>query len=143
MYKPKERTRKRRGLAFHLHHDRLVEYCHDYAGRVDCIKYFKEPSEHALRLRLFKLIPNDKLPEDIAKAIRKCINLHRACERNSWGSAYTLPYFRFRDARNEVERLLYTHSQEIHKLHEELCPNCPWDGQTIFPAFHLHYHKRY
>jgi hypothetical protein len=26
------------------------------------------------------------------------------------------------------------HKPEIAKLHTELCPNCPWDGETIFSA---------
>jgi len=63
--------------------------------RVSYIKIYKPKEEQDLRLRLFKLIPLDKLPAEWKKA----------------------------DA--ELLSLLVT-------LHEELCPECPWDGKTIF-----------
>ncbi|MBU0778290.1 hypothetical protein KKF82_08545, partial [Patescibacteria group bacterium] len=52
----------RSGLAFHVHHDRLMEYCYDYDERVGYIKTGKPAEEQELRLRLFKLIPLDRIP---------------------------------------------------------------------------------
>ena len=53
----------RAGIAFHVHHDRLVEYCYDFDERVKYIKEHKSPDERELRLRLFQLIPKDRLPK--------------------------------------------------------------------------------
>ena len=91
---------KKSGVAFHCHHDQLVEWCFDYDERVKFIKEHKPPEEQELRLRLFKLIPKDRLPGKLVKA--------RAA------------YWKARAA------------YDWDKLHKELCPDCTWDGKTIF-----------
>ena len=93
---------KIRGFAFHAHHYQLMEFCDDYEERVKCIRENKPLNEQELRLRLFKMIPQDRLPPVLNEA-RKAYN-------EAW-EAY---------------------EPEIIKLHEELCPNCPWDNSTIF-----------
>ena len=60
------------GFAFHVHHDALAEYCTNYQERVDYIKTNKPAGELRLRLRLFKLIPVNKLPYTIVEARRTC-----------------------------------------------------------------------
>ena len=55
------------GFAFHCHHDVLAEWVYDYDERVRFIKENKPADEQELRLRLFKLIPEDHLPEDLRK----------------------------------------------------------------------------
>ena len=57
-----------RGIAFHFHHDTLAEWCSDYNRRIGEIKQFKLKAEQSLRLRLFKLIPNDRLPSKLKTA---------------------------------------------------------------------------
>ncbi len=57
------------GFAFHCHHDVLVEYVHDYDERANFIINHKPSHEQELRLRLFKMIPADKLPSELADAI--------------------------------------------------------------------------
>lgn len=88
--------RRKSGFAFHCHHDVLVEHVWDYDKRVNFIKENKPPNEIELRLRLFKLIPNKRLPAKLNKA---------------WALSQPM----------------------LEQLHKELCPNCPWDGETIFP----------
>ena len=56
------------GLAYHCHHDRLFEYVYDYDERVNYIKEQKPKEERELRLRLFKLISADRLPQELNKA---------------------------------------------------------------------------
>ena len=36
-------------------------------------------------------------------------------------------------AREAYNKTLNDHKDEIDALHREECPNCPWDGETIFP----------
>ena len=59
------------GLAFHVHHDLLFEHCYDYDERVDFIKNCKPEGERKLRLKLFKMIPDDRLPQDGLEACNK------------------------------------------------------------------------
>lgn len=102
--------KKKSGLAFHCHHGKLVEWVYDLDERVRFIKQDKLKSEQKLRLKLFKLIPMNKLPIDLRRA--------RAAY-NKAGAAYDI--------------LIEKHEDYFIKLHSELCPGCPWDGTTIFP----------
>lgn len=36
--------------------------------------------------------------------------------------------------RRVYNEALRKHMPEIEKLHAKECPNCPWDGKTIFPV---------
>lgn len=59
------------GLAIHCHHNVLLEYCYDYDKRVKAIKKDKPKSEQEIRLRLFKILPQeaiDDLPKELVKA---------------------------------------------------------------------------
>ncbi|MDP2730139.1 MAG: hypothetical protein Q8O55_06635 [Dehalococcoidales bacterium] len=97
------------GFAFHVHHDKLAEFCTDYDERVRYIRENKPKEEQDLRLRLFKLIPESRLPVSLIKA--------RATYDRAWATYYTAW-----DA----------YMPQLEALHKELCPNCPWDGMTIF-----------
>jgi len=147
------------GFAFHVHHDVLVEWCTDYDERVQYIKENKPASEQALRLRLFKFVPVDRLPPEPAKAWEAYNKAREACDK-AWEA-----YNKAREACNKAReacnkaREAYDKAWEAYdkaweacdkaweacnkaweacmpeliKLHEELCPNCTWDGKTIFP----------
>ena len=117
------------GFAFHVHHDKLVEFCTDYDERVSYIKSNKPLNEQELRLRLFKLTPQELLPKSEAwEAYGKAKKAHNeareACSE-AW-EAYDKAWEAYGKAKKACE-------SELIKLHAELCPNCPWDGKTIFP----------
>ncbi len=99
------------GLAFHCHHGTLFEYCHDYQERVDYIKNRKPKNEQELRLRLFKMIPDELLPKGWEK-VDKAIGAYN----KAW-DAYV--------AKSQ---------KELQELHARLCPDCTWNGETIFPG---------
>ncbi len=61
-------AKRNEGIAFHVHHDVLAEYCSDYQNRVSYVKEAKPAEEVKLRLRLFKLIPLNKIPWSVVKA---------------------------------------------------------------------------
>ena len=65
------------GLAFHCHHDVLVEHVYDYNERVEFIKKNKSIEEQELRLRLFRLIPYNRLPKRGLKASNEA---EKACQ---------------------------------------------------------------
>jgi len=104
------------GFAFHCHHDALVEWVTDYEGRVAYIKSQKPLREQGLRLKLFKMIPDDRLPAKLLKA--------RAAYGKA-GEAYD-------KARAAYGKAGEAYAPELEKLHKELCPDCPWNGKTIF-----------
>jgi len=64
------RTKKKviSGWAFHCHHDLLYEFVTNYNERVAYIKRNKPQEEQKLRLRLFRMIPEDRLPYDLIGA---------------------------------------------------------------------------
>ena len=109
---------KKTGFAFHCHHDTLFEYVTDYDERVRYIKEDKPEREQELRLKLFKIIPDDRLPTKLVKA------REAACDKA--GEAYDKAWEAYVKARE-------AYKPEIEALHKELCPGCPWDGKTIFP----------
>ena len=142
---------KKSGFAFHVHHDTLFEWCYDYDRRVEYIKNFKPKQERKLRLRLFKLIPEDKLPVRFRKAgeaYRKAWEAYdKAWEayRKDWEAydkaweAYRKAWEAYRKAQKayyKAQKAYYkaqkAYTTEIEALHKELCPDCPWDGKSIF-----------
>jgi hypothetical protein len=61
----------KKGLAMHVHHNVLFEYCYDYKERVTAIKNNKPAGEQEVRLRLFKMLSKEaieELPEKLLKA---------------------------------------------------------------------------
>ena len=104
---------KKSGLAFHCHHDVLFEYVYDYDERVRFIKENKPKSEQKLRLKLFKLIPDELIPGRDSPEYRA--------------------YDKAREAHGKAwEACDKKYRKELEELHTKLCPNCPWDGKTIF-----------
>lgn len=133
------------GFAFHVHHDRLVEWCFDYFDRVRSIKETKPKDEQELRLKLFKLIDPRYLPSYLQEAGRAYEEAERACDEaerayeEAW-RAYEEARRAYEEAgraREEAERAyeeaLKRAMPKLRKLHRELCPDCPWRGRTIFP----------
>lgn len=96
-------------FAFHCHHDRLIDYCTDFAERVTYIKSHKPAGEQELRLRLFKLIPEERLPSKLMKDQAKYGGTQAECDK-AWAK----------------------YMPELEKLHTELCPDCPFDKSNIF-----------
>jgi len=147
------------GFAFHCHHDTLFEYVTDYDERVRYIKEDKPEREQELRLKLFKIIPDDRLPTKLVKAGTAYVKARKACDkaRETYdkagetcvkaGTAYVKAgtacvkaweaYGKARGAcvkaGEAYDKAWEAYKPEIEALHKELCPGCPWDGKTIFP----------
>lgn len=130
-----------KGLAFHCHHYELVEYVHDYDERVKFIKENKPKGEQELRLRLFKMIPEELIPGKDSKeydAYRKAGDAYvkaRDAYRKARDAYYKVwvAYDKAWDAFDKAwDAYQKKYRKELEKLHSKLCPDCPFDGHTIF-----------
>lgn len=128
------------GLAFHVHHDVLIEWCYDLQGRIAGIKAAKPVAEQPTRLRLIAIVPNDQLPDTPQKEpmIRA-----RAAYDEAWAAhdearaAHDEARAAYDKARTAYAkaRAAYLASIDAEALHRQVCvPDCPWDGRTLFPT---------
>ena len=129
------------GLAFHCHHGILWEWVYDYDKRVAVIKADKPVEEQKLRLRLFQFIPEDRIPGKTSPEWKAYDKTGKAYVK-AW-EAYDKAWEAYDKARGACDKAggAYVKAweaydkaigQDIEQLHKELCPNCPWDGKTIF-----------
>ena len=136
---------------WHIHHDVLVEYTTaPIEERIWYIQEHKPPEEVAVRLRLLKPVVGE-LPKafaDAAKALDDAVKSYAAAVKAYRAAVKANPYapeWAYRAARKALDdawqacaatRLSY--ADEIEQLHRNECPDCPWDGKTIFPKKELH-----
>ena len=138
-----------KGIALHCHHNKLYEYVYDYNERVEHIKENKPEGEVELRLRLLKMIPDDKLPARLVRA-REAYDKAREAYGKAWeaygkareahnGEACGKAWEAYGKAWEAYDKVVEAYDKvevdcrpEMEKLHKELCPLCPWDGRTIF-----------
>ena len=118
------------GFAFHCHHDELFEWVYDYDERVEFIKGNKPEKERELRLRLFQMIPSDRIPPKLLKARKAYVKAGEACVK-AW-EAYGKAWKACVKAGEAYGKAWEAYYPEMEKLHKELCPDCPWNGKTIF-----------
>jgi hypothetical protein len=110
---------KNSGLYWHVHHENLWEYCYDVKGRIEYIKKSKPKAEIKTRIRLMKPIMarlgDAKAWAAYAKAGAACDKARAAYDkaRAAWGATI------------KPDAIKIAHAKE--------CPNCPWNGNTIFP----------
>jgi len=124
-----------KGMFWHVHYDRLLEYCYSYDKRVAYIKNHKPANEIETRLRLFQPVKG-KLPKTVIEACAACDKAYAvvvetcaayrktcaACDKAY--AAYDETYAAYRKA---IEDSL----PEIEALHARECPDCPWDGKQL------------
>lgn len=152
------------GLGMHCHHDVLFEWVWDFDERVADIRANKPKEEQELRLRLFKMVPVKLTPGRRSKlwvalnkawaAYNKARVAHNkalaACNK-AW-AAQDKAEAAYDKAQVACDKALAACSKakvacdkawdayneeyvkELDALHEKLCPDCPWDGETIFPG---------
>jgi len=83
-----------KGLAMHVHHDVLFEYCYDYDERVQAIKDTKPKNEQPARLKLFKMLSKEAINELPRRIMKVLSELEKARSewnkaRSEWNKAYS------------------------------------------------------
>ena len=79
-----------KGFYWHVHHDKLIEWCYNYQERVEAIKE-KPKNEIETRLRLLKPVKNFKvLPKKWVEAFKKWVEADkkRVEAVNKWDEAF-------------------------------------------------------
>jgi len=120
-------------------------------GRVGEIERTKPAYEHETRLRLMKLVKGE-LPAELATALQAYEPAWQGFEpvwevyEPAWQGfepawltyepawlAYLAAREAYDTARQAFETLYTKHLPAIEALHAIECPDCPWDGESIFP----------
>ena len=148
--------KKKKGIFWHVHHDKLIEYCYDYDERAAYIRQRKPANEIGIRLRLFRPVKG-KLPKEIIKACVACDKAYVACHKawtardmayaaynkasaarqKAWAArqkafaARQKAYAAYDKASAVYDKIIQDNMPAILKLHKKECPNCSWDGQNI------------
>ena len=125
-------------FAWHVHHDVLMEALTEpIENRINCIESYKPEHEKEVRLRLLRPVVG-RLPDvfiqargDYDEALRAYVEAGRAYDEA--GRVYDEAGRVYYEAWWAYDEALKIHYEDIKALHVVECPDCPWDGKTIFP----------
>ena len=137
---------------WHIHHKVLVEALTEpIENRIKFIKEHKPEHERELRLRLLKPVTGN-LPNDVIEARKALVKARKALDKagealdkagtaydkalealDKAGEAYVKAWTAYVKASEAYNKALLEHREELKELHAKECPDCPWDGETIFP----------
>ena len=99
-----------KGIFWHVHYDKLCEWCYNYQERVNYIKGYKPEHEVETRLRLMKPVKG-KIPKEYKKA----------CEK--WDEAY-----------KKWDEAYKKYLPKLQLLHKKECGCLEWnDKEVVFP----------
>ena len=138
---------------WHIHHDELLEWSIEpLEQRAAFIREHKPAHEIPVRLQFLAPV-RGALPEAVVEArrvyneARRALNeavadhhvkMERAyAEVGRLGEVVVGPFVEVKracaEARRAYNEAVVDHRDEIKALHRSECPDCPWDGKTIFP----------
>ena len=126
------------GFYWHVHHNKLLEWCYNYDERADIIRNHRPESEQAIRLRLFQPVKG-QLPKKVVKAGQIFDQAWQTLDQG-WQAYIQAGQALVRadeeayyQARRVYDKAIANNKEVIEQLHAIECPNCPWNGHTIFP----------
>src|SRR3990167_3114493 len=99
------------GMAVHVHHDKLFEYCYNYQERVDYIKNNKPKNEIKIRLKRFVMLSKEQaaiLPAQFVKTCQKYDEAWKKCV----------------EARQKYK-------PQLEKIHKKICGCKEWNGKEL------------
>jgi len=139
-------------FAWHIHHEVLVEpLTEPIENRIAFIRTNKPEDEIETRLRLLKpvqgvlpvaVVEAWKAYDEVWKAYDEVEKAYDEAEKaydeagkarvEAW-KAYVEAGKAYDEAWKARDEAWKARDEEIDALHAIECPNCPWDGHTIFP----------
>ena len=146
---------------WHIHHEVLLEWSDDIQERIDFIQAEKPKHEVEIRLRLLKPVQG-ALPPKLVKARDAYLAYDKAWDAfgkdwdayvkaraafgKDWdafvkasvayakaGDAFVKAKAAFVKAKAAYNKAYDECLPQIEALHALECPDCPWNGTTIFP----------
>ena len=110
-------------FAWHIHDRTLVEpLTAPMETRIQYILENKPAWEIPTRVRVLKVVQGS-LPKEVRRVGERFVQAF------SEGRGYGIVL----NAEMAYHRTLAKHQAEVEALHTQECPDCPWDGETIFP----------
>jgi hypothetical protein len=112
---------KIKGFFWHVHHDKLLEWCYDYDERVNYIKTEKPSNEIQTRLRLMKPV-REELPKEFVKAYKKWVEADKKWveARKEWDEACKRLYEAYTK-----------YAPQLETLHKKECGCKEWNGRKL------------
>ena len=117
---------------WHIHHDTLLEWSKEPLHlRAKFIKAVKPEKEIEARLRLMRPVKG-KLPDEVTGAYGVA---EEATARAWWTATWDVGDTLAIAARTQgkLKEIISNNRKAIEELHRKECPDCPWNGETIFP----------
>ena len=130
-------SKRKAGYFWHVHHEILVEYSEDIDERIEYIKNNKPLKEINIRLKLLRKVKGvlPKVYRDAYKVYRDAYKVYRDADKANWDTykVYRDTYYKTCQDVDKARQDAYkVYRDEIEALHKKECPNCPWNGNTIF-----------
>jgi len=115
-----QESMQEQGFFWHVDDWTLLRWCFSYKEQANFIRTEKSKEESKeeikTRLRLFQPVKGN-LPQEVVKAGRTFNKAWRARDK-AWRA---------------LDKALKKNMPAIMALHAFECPDCPWNGRTIFP----------
>ena len=122
---------------WHIHHRILFEPAFGpIKNRIKYIKEHKSISDIPLRLKFLKPVKG-KLPDEVIKAGKAYLKAWEAYMEAGEAyvearEAYVEAWKVYIKTLNAYYKALKKYDKQIEALHKKECPNCPWNGHSIF-----------
>src|SRR3990167_8525597 len=123
------------GMAFHVHHDVLFEYCHNYQERVDYINKEKPEHERKTRIKLFAMLTQEQiamLPKEFVEERQKYDEVSQKYDEVS--QKYNEAMQKYDEARQKCNEASQKYKPQLEEIHKKICGCKEWDGtELVFP----------
>ena len=126
----------KKGMCWHVWHNRLLSYCPDYDRRVRTIEITKPAHEVKPRLAWMQMVKG-KLPEEVIRACeaysKACEAFNKACEAGykAYEACYKKVDKAYGKAMKAYNKALADNKDAIEKLHAKECKACSWNGKNL------------
>ena len=124
---------KKQVFYWHVFKNALLGWSYDIDEKITRIKAHVPKAEIALRLRLMRPVIG-KLPREVVEAQKTVTKTLKAYNKAKIGRVYAKAWKVYAAAFEAREEAVRRNRKAIKELHAKECPDCPWDGKTIFPA---------
>src|SRR3990167_8893271 len=110
------------GMAFHVHHDVLFEYCHNYQERVDYINKEKPEHERKTRIKLFAMLTQEQiamLPKEFVEERQKYDEVSQKYDEVS--QKYNEAMQKYDEARQKCNEASQKYKPQLEEIHKKIC----------------------